>query len=84
MADIYAAAPSFVDDDDEDADDLTFSKEYRPSEEGMLLSAKEADFRTWLCDCKAADEIIRLLVGIADMPERPEDPVKFLCAHARS
>jgi len=69
MADAY---------DDDDNDELTFSKEYRETEDGMVIPAKEADFRTYLCDSGAADEIIRLLVGLAESQQRPADPVAFL------
>jgi len=66
--------------DDEEHDDLTFSKTFRESEETLLLPAKDADFRTFLCDSGAASEIIRLLVGLAESPSPPEDPVGFLRA----
>lgn len=42
------------------------------------ISPKEADFRKYLCDSQAADEIIRLLVGLEEAEEKPEDPVGFL------
>ena len=58
------ALPQLPLEDDDDADDQTFAKEYRESEVGMLLTAKEADFRNFLCDSGAANEIVRLLVGL--------------------
>ena len=66
--------------DDSDDDDLTFSKDFRPSEENMLLNAKDADFRTFLCDSGATEEVIRLLVGLAESGNPPADPVAFLRA----
>ena len=42
-----------------------------------IISSKEADFRTYLCDSGATDEIVRLLVGLAEAPERPEEPHGF-------
>ena len=64
--------------DDDEADDLRFSKSYRETEDGALLTAKEADFREFLCDSGAANEVIRLLVGLGETSERPADPVAFL------
>ena len=69
-------AATFEDDDD----DLTYSKEYRESEADMLLPAKEADFRTFLCDSGATEEIVRLLVGLAESTAQPADPVAYLRA----
>lgn len=63
---------------DDEADDLRFSKSYRETEDGALLSAKEADFREFLCDSGAANELIRLLVGLGEAGERPADPVTYL------
>ena len=60
--------------DDDEADDLRFSKSYRETEDGALLTAKEADFREFLCDSGAANEVIRLLVGLGDWAAA--------CAHA--
>ena len=65
---------------DSDDDDLTFAKDYRPTEEGMVISAKDADFRSFLCDSGAAEEMIRLLVGLAESSNPPADPVAFLRA----
>jgi hypothetical protein len=65
---------------DSDDDDLTFSKEYRETEENMLLPAKEADFRTFLADSGGAEEIVRLLVGLAESSDPPADPIAFLRA----
>ena len=51
---------------DSDDDDLTYSKDYRPTEEGMVVPAKEADFRAFLSDSGAAEEVIvfRCAVGL--------------------
>lgn len=65
---------------DSDDDDLTYSKDYRPTEEGMVVPAKEADFRAFLSDSGAAEEVIRLLVGLAESSDPPDDPVAFLRA----
>ena len=65
---------------DSDDDDLTFSHEYRASEDEMLIPAKEADFRKFLCTSGAAEEVVRLLVGLAEAPEKPDDPAAFLRA----
>ena len=65
---------------EDDDDDQTFAKEYRESEANMLLPAKEADFRTFLCDSGATEEIVRLLVGLAEAADKPADPVAFLRA----
>lgn len=69
-----------ADDADSDDDDLTFNTTYRPTEASMLLPAKEADFRSFLCDSGAAEEVIRLLVGLAESSNPPKDPVAFLRA----
>ena len=74
------ALPQLPLEDDDDADDQTFAKEYRESEVGMLLTAKEADFRNFLCDSGAANEIVRLLVGLGESADPPADPVAFLRA----
>ena len=65
---------------DSDDDDLTYSKDYRPTEEGMVVPAKEADFRAFLSDSGSAEEVIRLLVGLAESSDPPDDPVAFLRA----
>lgn len=79
-AEVSALPDIPVDDDDEDADDLKFSTTYRETEQDMVLSAKEADFRAFLCDSGATNEIVRLLVGLGEAEERPADPVAFLRA----
>ena len=80
MAEEVANLPDVPVEDDDDNDELTFSKEYRETEEGMLLSAKEADFRAFLCDSGATNEVVRLLVGLGEASERPADPVAFMRA----
>ena len=81
MADAAAVAelPQLPIEDDDDADDLTFSKDFR-AEDATTLTAKEADFRAFLCDSGAANEIVRLLVGLGESAEPPADPVAFLRA----
>ena len=65
-------------DADESDDELKFAAgpdSYKPDESQMLIPPKEAAFREYLCDSKATEEIVRLLVGLAEMPEKPDDPV---------
>ena len=48
---------------------------FKPNESSALLTPKEAEFREYLSQSKAVDEIVRLLVGLAESAERPENPV---------
>jgi len=65
----------------DDDDDMKFSagaSSYKENEgEGSsLLPARELEFREYLCDSKAVDEVVRLLVGLAETPGGlPENPV---------
>lgn len=62
----------------DDEDDLKFSagaSSYKMNEEDQLLPPREMEFREYLCDSKAVDEIVRLLVGLAENPSPPENPV---------
>lgn len=43
--------------DSDSDDDQTFSKAYREDESNLLISSKEADFRTFLCDSGASEEV---------------------------
>ena len=43
--------------DSDSDDDQTWSKTYREDESNLLISSKEADFRTFLCDSGASEEV---------------------------
>jgi hypothetical protein len=45
---------------------------------GELEPMDEAEFRSYVVRCKAAEEMIKLLVGLSESDARPEDATKFL------
>jgi len=66
----------------DEEEDLTFALpgSYKEDESNLLASAKELEFREYLCASGATEELVRLLVGLAETPGKPEDPVAFLRA----
>ena len=51
---------------------------YKEDSTAVLLPPKEAEFREYLCDSGAAMELVRLLVGLAEANNKPENPVAYL------
>ena len=43
-----------------------------------VASPKEAEFLEYLVKSNAAEELIKVLVGLEESTAKPEDPVKFL------
>jgi len=61
---------------------LTFATPsgYKEDESNLLAPAKEIEFREYLCASGATEELVRLLVGLAETADKPEDPVGYLRA----
>jgi len=66
---------------DEEDDALTFAlpNAYK-DETNLLATSKELEFREFLCASGATEELVRLLVGLAEVPSKPADPIAFLRA----
>jgi hypothetical protein len=66
--------------DDEVDDDLKFAAGPNSfkDETNLLAPAKELEFREFLCDSGATEELLRILVGLAEASPKPEDPIGYL------
>ena len=63
--------------------DADFADQLTLLQQEALLTPKEADFRQYLVKTGAAEEIVKVLVGMEEAEEKPADAALWPRAHAR-
>ena len=61
--------------------DPGFAEQLQQLQQEALLTPKEADYRQYLVKTGAAEELVKVLVGLEEAAEKPADAARFIQEH---